>query len=137
MSCETGGSSHTSHVTTVRVQVWVILTVHVNGKVSSVALPDDVGGNAGVEPCVVSVDGVDPVLRAPGDLLQSGHAATLGVDVLVPADARLGVGVHLAVQYKGVTTLDERCRGRGGGDYRHVGNNCEERELEGGHGGQI
>ena len=106
MSCETGGSSHTSHVTTVRVQVWVILTVHVNGKVSSVALPDDVGGNAGVEPCVVSVDGVDPVLRAPGDLLQSGHAASLGVDVLVPADARLGVGLYITLQYQGVLALN-------------------------------
>ena len=136
MSVRTGGSSPSSRITT-EAGVTVILTVDVNSKVSSVALPDDVGGNAGVEPCVVSVDGVDPVLRAPGDLLQSGHAASLGVDVLVPADARLGVGVHLAVQYEGVTTLNERSRGRGGGDYRHVGNNCEERELEGGHGGQI
>ena len=123
MSCETGGSSHTSHVTTVRVQVWVILTVHVNGKVSSVALPDDVGGNAGVEPCVVSVDGVDPVLRAPGDLLQSGHAASLGVDVLVPADARLGVGLYITLQYQGVLALNQWSWSWGRGHDRHVGNN--------------
>ena len=104
-----------------------ILTVNVNSEVSPVALPDDVRSNAGVETSVVSADGVHPELRALGYFLQSGHSSTLQVDVFVPTNAGLGVGLHLTVQDQSVPALDQRSWSRGGRDYRHVGNNYEDR----------
>ena len=97
--------------------------MNVNSEVPPVALPDDVRGNAGVEAGLVSADGVHPVLGALGDLLQSGHPATLQVDVLVPTDAGRRVGLHVAVQYQGVPTFYQRSRGWRRRDYRDVGNN--------------
>ena len=104
-----------------------ILTVNVNSEVTPVALPDDVRSNAGVETSVVSADGVHPELRALGYFLQSGHSSTLQVDVFVPTNAGLGVGLHLTVQDQSVPALDQRSGSWGGRDYRHVGNNYEDR----------
>ena len=104
-----------------------ILTVNVNSKVPPVALPDDVGSNAGVEASVVPADGVHPELRALGYFLQSGRPPALQVDVFVPTNAGLRVGLHLTVQDQSVPPLYQWSRGWGGRDYRDVGNNYEDR----------
>ena len=121
-----------------REDVSLKLTVDVDLHVDPVALADDVGGDAAVEPRVVSAHRVQPQLGASGDLLmksdidmththashlEPGNAAAVCLDVLVPADGGGGVGVHLAVQHQGVPALDQGRGGRGRGGDRHVGNN--------------
>ena len=89
-----------------REDVSLKLTVDVDLDVDPVALPDNVGGDAAVEPRVVSAHRVQPQLGASGDLLmksdidrththashlEPGHAAAVCLDVLVPADGGGGV----------------------------------------------
>ena len=50
------------------------LTVNVDLDVDPVALPDDVGGDAAVEPGVVSTHSLHPQLGASGNLLTMDNA---------------------------------------------------------------
>ena len=50
------------------------LTVNVDLDVDPVALPDDVGGDAAVEPGVVSAHSLHPQLGASGNLLTMDNA---------------------------------------------------------------